>query len=60
MEKIKNHDTENIPTYVSKIWDFYHSFQYVSPNTPQNAVGSFEKMLEKRAEIGVASIPVWR
>jgi hypothetical protein len=60
MERIKNHDTKDIPTYVAKIWDFYHSFQYVSPNTPKGAVGSFEKMLDYKAEIGVASIPVWR
>lgn len=60
MDKIKNHETESIPSYAYAVWDLYHSFQYVSPNTPKDAVGSFEKMLDKKAEIGVASIPVWR
>lgn len=60
MDKIKNHKTEEIPSYAYKLWDLYHSFQYVSPNTPKQAVGSMEKMLEYRAEIGVASVPVWR
>jgi hypothetical protein len=60
MDKIRNHQTDSIPAHAYPLWDFYHKFQYVSPTTPKDAVGSLKKMVEKRGEIGVASIPVWR
>lgn len=60
MNKIKNHNTDAIPSYSYSIWNFYEKFQYQSPNTPKKAIGSLENMLQARAEIGVASIPVWK
>ncbi len=60
MNKIKNHNTDAIPSYSYSIWSFYEKFQYQSPNTPKKAIGSLENMLQARAEIGVASIPVWK
>jgi hypothetical protein len=59
-DKIKNHQTDEIPAHSYAIWDFYNKFQYQSPYTPKGAEGSLEKMIESKAEIGVASIPVWR
>jgi hypothetical protein len=58
--KIKNHDTQSIPSYAYAVWDFYHKFQYVSPYTPKGAEGSLEEMIKRKGEIGVASIPVWK
>jgi hypothetical protein len=59
-EKIKEQKIEEIPSYAYAVWDFYSQFQYVSPFTPKGVSDSLEKMIDTRAEIGVASIPVWR
>lgn len=58
--KIRDHQTEQIPKYAYKIWDIYSPLQYVSSSTPEDAKNSFEKMLSRNAEIGMASVPVWR
>lgn len=60
MDKINDRNTEAIPSYAYGIWDFYHKFQYVSPTTPKGAEGSLQEMVTRKAEIGVASIPLWR
>ncbi|MCK9336533.1 MAG: cytochrome C [Arcobacteraceae bacterium] len=60
IDKIKNHQTDEIPAHSYAIWDFYNKFQYQSPYIPQGADGSLEKMIETKAEIGSASVPVWR
>ncbi len=59
LEKIENHNSQEIPSYAYPIWDFYSQFQYVSPYTPERAEGSLEKMIETRSEIGPASLPIW-
>jgi hypothetical protein len=59
-QKIKNHNTQSIPSYAYAVWDFYHQFQYISPYTPKGAEGSLEEMIKRKGEIGVASIPVWK
>ncbi len=33
--------------------------QYVSPNTPKDAVGDLKKMIEEDAELSVVSAPIW-
>lgn len=57
--KIKNHQTESIPSYSYKIWDLYSPLQYVTSSTPTEAKNSLKLILEKGAEVGVASIPIW-
>jgi hypothetical protein len=58
--KIRNHNEQQIPSYSYKIWNLYSPLQYVSDSTPNEAKNSLEVMLLKNAEVGMASIPVWR
>lgn len=58
-DKIKSGDTESIAFYVAPVWNLYQTGRYVSPYTPRGAEKDFNQMVERRAEIGVASIPVW-
>ncbi|AXX87889.1 putative membrane protein [Malaciobacter marinus] len=60
MNKIKTHNINAIPSYSYNVWNLYKGFQYESPNLPKGANESLEKMLETRAEVGVASIPIWK
>ncbi|MGP1450468.1 MAG: cytochrome C [Wolinella sp.] len=55
--KIKQGDP--LPSYVYPLWDFYTSFHYKNHLIPADIAGSLEKMVERRGEIGVASLPVW-
>lgn len=59
-EKIRMNQIDEIPSYSYTIWNLYNKFQYTSPYTPKRAIGSLEKMIETKSEIGVASIPIWR
>lgn len=56
-EKIKAQ--EQIPVYAEKIWNFYTRIQYKNHLIPDDIKNNLSKMIEKRAEISVASFPVW-
>ena len=57
--KIQSGNTEAIPAYAYPIWNLYNTGRYVSPVTPKEARGDLKKMIDRRAEIGVASLPIW-
>ncbi|MDR1284755.1 MAG: cytochrome C [Campylobacteraceae bacterium] len=58
-EKIKNHQTDDIPSYSYFIWDLYSRLQYQTSSTPDDAKHSLKKMIDTNSEIGAASVPVW-
>ncbi len=60
IDKIRNHQTDTIPAHSYWIWDLYSPFQHVNNSAPSGTEGSLAKLLEKRGEVGVASVPVWR
>ena len=60
IDKIRNHQTETIPPHAYWIWNLYSPFQHVNHSAPKGTEGSLEKLLEKRGEVGMASIPVWK
>jgi hypothetical protein len=59
MGKIKNHQTDSIPSYSYFIWNLYSPLQYKTSSTSDDAKYSLKKMIETNSEIGMASIPVW-
>jgi hypothetical protein len=60
IDKIRNHQVDTIPAHAYWIWDLYSPFQYVNNSAPEGTEGSLEKLIQKRGEVGMASIPVWR
>ena len=42
-----------------KVWNYYQKGRYVSPNTPKEAVGNLQKMIESDSELSVATAPIW-
>ncbi|MDR0408609.1 MAG: cytochrome C [Campylobacteraceae bacterium] len=59
MGKVKNHQTDNIPSYSYFFWDLYSHIQYKTSQTPDDIRYSLQKMIDTNSEIGMASIPVW-
>ncbi len=57
MGKIKQ--GESLPSYVYPLWNIYTSFHYKNHMLPKEVAGDLKKMIERRAEIGVPSLPVW-
>ena len=58
-QKIAAGQTESIPAYVYPLWDLYQTGRYVSPYTPKGAEHNLRKMIEKKGEIGMMSLPIW-
>ena len=50
---------DKIPAISYKVWNYYQNGRYVSPNTPEDAVGDLKKMIEEDAELSAASTPIW-
>ncbi len=59
VELAREGKVKDIPPIAYKVWDYYAKGQYVSPNTPKDAVGSLKKMIEEDAELSVVSAPIW-
>ncbi|MBE0497316.1 MAG: cytochrome C [Campylobacterales bacterium] len=59
IDKVRSHQAETIPAHAYWIWDLYSPFQHVNHSAPKDTEGSLAKLLEKRGEVGMASIPVW-
>jgi hypothetical protein len=59
VELVRVGKEDKIPKISYKVWNFYQKGQYVSPNTPKDAVGDLAKMIAEDAEIGVVSAPIW-
>ncbi|WP_292664007.1 cytochrome C [Nitratifractor sp.] len=59
VELAKEGKVKDIPAISYKVWDYYAKGQYVSPNTPKDAVGSLKKMIDEDAELSVVSAPIW-
>lgn len=59
IDKVRNHQADQIPAYQHFIWDLYSPFQHVNHSAPKGTEGSLAKLIEKRGEVGMASVPVW-
>jgi len=59
VELVRVGKEDKIPKISYKVWNFYQKGQYVSPNTPKDAVGDLAKMIAEDAELGVVSAPIW-
>lgn len=59
MNKIKNHNYEAIPSYAYPIWNVYNKGRYFNHLVPQEARSDLKVMIDRKFEIGVASLPVW-
>ena len=58
-QKIAAGQTESIPAYVYPLWNLYQTGRYVSPYTPKGAEHNLKKMIEKKGEVGMMSLPIW-
>ncbi len=58
-EKIKLTGTQEVPSFVFPMWNFYQKGRYVSPYTPAGAAGDLRQLIERKAEIGMMSFPIW-
>jgi hypothetical protein len=58
-EKIERTGTQEIPSFVFPMWNFYQKGRYVSPYTPAGAAGDLRQLIERKGEIGMMSFPVW-
>ncbi len=59
VELVKAGKEDRIPDISYGVWNYYQKGQYVSPNTPKDAVGDLKKMIEEDAELSVVSAPIW-
>ena len=59
VELVRAGKEDKIPAISYKVWNYYQKGQYVSPNTPKEAVGDLKKMIEEDAELSVVSAPIW-
>lgn len=58
-QKIAAGQIDAIPSYVYPLWNAYQTGRYVSPYTPKGAEHDLAKMIEKKGEIGMMSLPIW-
>ncbi|MDR0247414.1 MAG: hypothetical protein LBI16_03330 [Burkholderiales bacterium] len=58
-EKIKRTGTQEIPSFVFPMWNFYQKGRYVSPYTPKGAAGDLRQLIERKGEIDTMSFPIW-
>ena len=58
-DKIKSNNIDSIPAYSYPLWNVYQTGRYVSPYVPAGAERDLKEMIERRGEIGVASLPIW-
>lgn len=58
-QKIAAGQIDAIPSYVYPLWNAYQTGRYVSPYTPNGAEHDLAKMIEKKGEIGMMSLPIW-
>ena len=58
-QKIAANQTESIPEYVYPLWNLYTKGRYISPYTPKGAENDLKKMIERKGEVGMMSLPVW-
>lgn len=58
-QKIAAGQIDAIPSYVYPLWNAYQTGRYVSPYTPKGAELDLAKMIEKKGEIGMMSLPIW-
>lgn len=57
LDKIKAEQT--LPSFVYPLWNFYTKFQYKNHILADDVKNDLHKMIEKKAEISVASLPIW-
>lgn len=58
-QKIAAGQIDAIPSYVYPLWNAYQTGRYMSPYTPKGAEHDLAKMIEKKGEIGMMSLPIW-
>ena len=58
-QKIAAGQTDSIPSYVYPLWNLYQTGRYVSPYTPKGAERDLKKMIERKGEVGMMSLPIW-
>ncbi|MCL2873189.1 MAG: cytochrome C [Betaproteobacteria bacterium] len=58
-EKISRAGTQEVSSFVFPLWNFYQKGRYVSPYTPAGAAGDLRQLIERKAEIGMMSFPIW-
>ncbi len=51
VELVKAGKEDRIPDISYGVWNYYQKGQYVSPNTPKDAVGDLKKMIEEDADL---------
>jgi hypothetical protein len=59
LNKIESGKSDEISSFSKTIWNLYNQSRYKSVTTDKEAHNNLDKMIETRAEIGVASFPIW-